>query len=80
MNVCNEGGSLIEFKDPWPLRNQAEPETARSPDPAGLDYYRSRELAERSAAKNARSTAARCIHQTLAQAYARMIRKTARAE
>jgi hypothetical protein len=39
-----------------------------------IDYFRRRELAERSAAKKAQSEAARRIHQELAQEYAGLIR------
>jgi hypothetical protein len=38
------------------------------------DYLRRRELAERTAAKNARSDAARRVHQELAQGYAERLR------
>lgn len=43
-------------------------------DHSAVDYFRSREQAERSAAKHAQSEAARRIHQQLAQEYARLIR------
>jgi hypothetical protein len=39
-----------------------------------MDYLRWREQAERSAAKNAQSDAARRVHQELAQEYAQLIR------
>jgi len=39
------------------------------------DYFRRRELAERAAAKQASSEAARRIHQQLAQSYAEMVQK-----
>lgn len=39
------------------------------------DYFRRRERAERAAAKNAASEAARRIHQELAQSYAALLRK-----
>jgi hypothetical protein len=42
-----------------------------------MDYLRWREQAERAAAKNAQSDAARRIHQELAQEYADLIRGTA---
>jgi hypothetical protein len=39
------------------------------------DYIRRRELAERAAAKNAITEAARRVHQQLAQSYAELLRK-----
>lgn len=39
------------------------------------DYFRRREIAERAAAKNAVTEAARRVHQELAQEYAELIRK-----
>jgi len=39
------------------------------------DYFRRRERAERAAAKNAATEAARRIHQQLAQGYAALLRK-----
>lgn len=45
-------------------------------DQGGMDYFRWREQAERAAAKNARSEAARRVHQELAQEYAELIRGT----
>jgi hypothetical protein len=43
-------------------------------DQKSMDYFRRRELAERAAAKNAQSEAARRVHQELAQEYADLIR------
>jgi hypothetical protein len=43
-------------------------------DQETLDYFRRRELAERSAAKSAISDAARRAHQELAQSYAQKLR------
>ena len=40
-----------------------------------MDYFRRREQAERAAAKNAMSDAARRVHQELAQEYAELARK-----
>lgn len=45
-------------------------------DKGRMDYFRWREQAERAAAKNAQSEAARRIHQELAQEYAALIRGT----
>jgi hypothetical protein len=75
VNISNEGGSIVAFRDPWPTRNEAESEPQKIDDPEWLDYCRARELAERGAAKNARSAEARGVHQQLAQAYARMIQR-----
>ncbi|HEY8593064.1 MAG TPA: hypothetical protein VIL42_09410 [Sphingomicrobium sp.] len=44
-----------------------------------LDYLRRRELAERAAAKNATSGAARRVHQELAQSYAELSRSVSAA-
>ena len=41
-----------------------------------LDYFRRRERAERAAAKQAASEAARRIHQELAQGYAKRLRNS----
>ena len=41
-----------------------------------VDYLRRREQAERTAAKNAASDAARRVHQELAQGYAERLRRT----
>ena len=43
-------------------------------DQSTMDYFRWREQAERAAAKNADSEAARRVHQELAQEYADLIR------
>jgi len=45
-------------------------------DQKSMDYFRRREQAERAAAKNAQSEAARRVHQELAQEYAELIRGT----
>jgi hypothetical protein len=74
VNICNEGGSIVAFRDSWP-RNEAESEPQEPDDPEWLDYCRARELAERRAAKNTPSAEARGVHQQLAQAYARMIQR-----
>jgi hypothetical protein len=47
------------------------------PDQDSRDYFRRREQAERTAAKNAASEAARRAHQELAQGYAQLLRSTA---
>ena len=41
--------------------------------PDAANYYRARERAERAAAKNATSIAARRVHQQLAEAYAKLL-------
>jgi hypothetical protein len=43
-------------------------------DPESADYFRRRELTERAAAKSAVSSAARRIHQQLAQEYVQLLR------
>ena len=75
MNVCHEGGSIFMFRESWPSRNEPRSEVAKPVDAGWVDYCRARELAERAAAKKAGSIEARRIHQELAQAYARMIRR-----
>jgi len=45
-------------------------------DQQSVDYFRRRERAERAAAKNATSDAARRAHQELAQGYAELVRNT----
>ena len=42
-------------------------------NPESQDYFRRRELAERAAAKNAATEAARRVHQELAQSYAALL-------
>jgi hypothetical protein len=44
-------------------------------DQVSVDYLRRRERAERAAAKNAVSDAARRVHQELAQNYAELLRQ-----
>lgn len=80
MNVCNEGGSIIIFRDEWATKNNPEtrgPETQRHgpADTEWADYCRARERAERAAAKRASSIRARRVHQELAQAYASVTRR-----
>jgi len=76
MNVCNEGGPIVVFREP--------PESRLAPDeqrPAlRVDDIRRREFAERAAAKQATSNRARAAHQELAQAYARMINQAVTAK
>jgi hypothetical protein len=42
-------------------------------DQESQEYFRRRELLERAAAKNAKTAAARRVHQELAQNYARLL-------
>jgi hypothetical protein len=72
MNVCNEGGPIVVFKDP--PESRLAPQTNTLTDREWIDHCRSREFAERAAAKHARCSRAREAHQELAQAYARKIR------
>ncbi len=70
MNVDDDAGGFIIFR--------AGPFRADEPEPGAsaewIEHCRSREFAERAAAKRATCSEARKIHQQLAQAYARMIR------
>lgn len=45
-------------------------------DEETLEYFRRRERAERSAAKNAESDAARRVHQELAQEYSELLQRS----
>jgi hypothetical protein len=74
VNVCNEGGPILVFREP-PESRRALKETKAQMDSAYLDHIRNREFSERAAAKRASSPAARQVHQELAQAYARMIKR-----
>ena len=73
MNVCNEGGPITVFKEPRESRLAVDDKTAPPTDREWLDHCRSREFAERAAAKHASCSRAREVHQELAQAYARMV-------
>ena len=53
------------------------PDTGPAIDRTSADYWRARERAERAAAKNARSSLARSVHQELAQEYAARVRQLA---
>ena len=76
MNVCDESGSLIIFRDEWATKNNPEPQShSPAADAEWADYCRARERAERAAAKRASSIKARRVHQELAQAYASVIRR-----
>jgi hypothetical protein len=72
MNVERDGGGFIVFRDSWP---EEQPVSAPPADGAWADHLRARELAERAAAKNATCARAREVHQQLAQAYSRIIRR-----
>ena len=72
MNVERDGGGLIVFRDSWPEEGTS---AARPADREWLDHIRAREFAERAAAKHATCPRAREVHQQLAQAYSRMIRR-----
>jgi len=69
LNVSHDPSSLIIFRAA--AAGDAEPPAS----PVGEDYCRVREQAERTAAERATSTAARRVHQELAQAYARATRQ-----
>jgi hypothetical protein len=66
--VSHDPSSLIIFRSPRACDAEAPA------SPVGEEYCRVREQAERTAAKRATSTAARRVHQELAQAYARATR------
>ncbi len=68
---------IVVFRDPYRPRcgsdNEA-PEPQGAMDRMSADYWRARERAERAAAKKARSSLARAVHQELAQQYAERVR------
>jgi hypothetical protein len=67
VNVEYGANSIVTFANDWSSRNAPELRPQISAD--WLEYCRARELAERKAAKSARSLEARRVHQQLAQAY-----------
>jgi hypothetical protein len=69
VNVEYGASSIVTFADDWASRNTPEPAAAIRADAEWHEYCRARELAERKAAKSARSLQARRVHQELAQAY-----------
>jgi hypothetical protein len=52
------------------IAHASNADPSSQPDGQPLEYLRTRERAERAAAKRATSTAARRVHQELAQSYA----------
>ena len=78
MNNPREPSPIVAFRDPWPARNEPPHQRTAVADAQWIEYCRSREFAERAAAKQAGSTAGRRVHQELAQAYARMIQRALR--
>jgi hypothetical protein len=73
MNVEHDEAGFIIFRDdPY---GPDEAKGSASEDREWLNHIRSREFAERAAAKHATCSRARHVHQELAQAYARMIRR-----
>jgi len=78
MNVEHDGGGFIIFRDDPYRPDHAD--RAASADREWLDHIRSREFAERAAAKHANCSRARAAHQELAQAYARMFNKAVTAK
>jgi hypothetical protein len=75
VNVCDEGGSILMFRASWTPQDDSQFEAEHPADGEWLEHCRARERAERAAAKKARSIEARRIHQELAQAYGRMIKR-----
>jgi len=67
--VSHDSSPLVIFRRAG--ARDAEPPAS----PVGEDYCRVREQAERAAAERATSTAARRVHQELADAYARSTRQ-----
>ena len=65
MNIDKDTGRLVVFRDIGP----DEPPPPLAGNEAWIDHWRSREMAERRAAKKAQSDEARRAHQELAQAY-----------
>ena len=76
MNVCHEGGPIVTFRDAWRAEDEARLAPAAGDEPS-RQYCRSREAAERAAAKSASSVHARRVHQELAEAYALLARNCA---
>jgi hypothetical protein len=76
LNNLNDSTSLVIFREDWAARNNPDTPASKSVgDLEWVEHCRVREFAERAAAKHAGSDAARRVHQELAQAYARMIRR-----
>lgn len=76
MNVCNEGGPLVIFREERAARSNPKTDHLKpASDDGWVDYCRAREASERAAAKRAASITARRVHQELAQAYARRVRE-----
>ena len=75
MNVCNDGSSILVFKEPPDSNLASGIGAGGAEDPRRLDHWRSREFAERAAAKRATCSRAREIHQELAQFYARLVER-----
>jgi len=75
MNVCNEGGPIVAFRESPESRRASEIKRNRPTDATSIDHIRAREFAERAAAKRAACAAARRVHQELALAYSRIIRR-----
>ena len=73
--------SIVVFRDafrPWSGTDN-EARDSNSMDRMSADYWRTRERAERAAAKKAASPLARALHQELAQEYAERVRGLNRA-
>jgi hypothetical protein len=74
VNISNEGGPIVAFRDLWPERADCAAAAQPRCDREWLNYCRARESAERAAAQNAPCPQARHVHRELARAYARLIR------
>jgi len=73
MNVEHGDSGFIIFRADPASSDEGKPAVGRSSE--WIDHCRSRELAERAAAKRATCSKAREVHQELAQAYSQMIRR-----
>jgi hypothetical protein len=74
MAMVEASGPIIIFRDAPGLSAREQPSELGAGNAAG-DYFRSRERAERAAAKAAKSAAGRRAHQELAQTYALLARR-----
>jgi hypothetical protein len=70
-NIDTQSSILVFSEEPFGSTGDGSPCGA----PSTTDYWRARERAERAAAKAATSTAARHLHQELAQIYARLLQE-----
>ena len=67
--------TIVLFRRPTGFGNVPESKDLPSQSQCSAEYYRARERAERAAASRARSPAAICAHQDLAERYALLSRQ-----